>query len=404
MRPTKYLPGPSLLLTTLGSLAFFSAPVLGQDDKTSDDKKSTPKATPVDNKSTPTPSPSPSAKSTPSATPKDSPTSESSTPSAKSTPSPTTDEKKSSSSKISISNTGSLVTSDPTGQPTITGGSQVTTGNELTGFPTLTGPGGIPTYPAPSVPPTKNAPFMQQSSMPDGSVFIIVGSILGAFGLAILLWRGIVSLLLHRSVERAAKAQHDANAKAGFPAPPAPFYKYTDQGSTMSLGGAGGAAAGRGVRRTNRGPIPSSTPSHSNLFFSPTAANNSGSGNRGSAFLPSGFYASNSPSAPPNQTNSISLNNLRPDSRGHYANVSRNTLGPSPPDSPQYAPRRDASGMSTSSVNLSALPPGQRAPSAYLEDLLGDDPNAFPPPQMPPSTGPRNSTGGGRTNSPLTRF
>ena len=395
MRPTKYLPGPSLLLTTLGSLALFSSPVLAQDDKATDDKKTTP----ADNKSTPTPSPS--AKTTPSATPNDSPTTDKSTPSAKSTPSPTPDEKQSSSSTIS---TASSVTSQPTSQSTITSGSSVTKGEELTGFPTLTGPGGIPTYPAPSVPPTKNAPFMQQSSMPDGSVFIIVGSILGAFGLAILLWRGIVSLLLHRSVERAAKAQHDANAKAGFPAPPAPFYKYTDQGSTMSLGGGGAAAAGRGVRRTNRGPVPSSTPSHSNLFFSPTAANNGSSGNRGSAFLPSGFYASNSPNAPPNQTNSISLNNLRPDSRGHYANVSRNTLGPSPPDSPQYAPRRDVSGMSTSSVNLSSPPAGQRAPSAYLEDLLADDPNAFPPPQMPPSTGPRNSLGGGRTNSPLSRF
>ncbi|PNY28389.1 Uncharacterized protein TCAP_01689 [Tolypocladium capitatum] len=305
--------------------------------------------------------------------------------------------------QISITNTGTPVTTDATTIASITGGPQATTGGELTGFPTLTGPGVIPDYPAPTVPPTKDAPFMQQSKMPDGTVFIAVGAILGALGLAILIWRGIVSLLLHRSVERAAKAQNTATGKAGFPAPPAPFYKYTDQGSTMSVGG-GPAAAGRGVRRTNRGPVTSSTPSHSNLFFSPTAANNA-PGARGSAFLPSGFYASGSGSPAPNQTNSISLNNLRPDSRGHYANPSRHTPNQTPPDSPQYPARRDLSAMSTSSLNLSSLAPGQRAPSAYLEDLLADDAGALPPPQMPTSAGPRNSANlGGRTTSPQNRF
>lgn len=392
MRPTNYLPGPALLLSTLGSLSIFGRPAMAQDK--GDDKSSS-----SDSKTTPT----------------DKATSSSSAKETSSSQTSTSDKQKSSSTKesssstpsktqASITNTGSVVTTDATSIASITGGPQATTGSELTGFPTLTRGGQIPEYPAPTVPPTKNAPFMQQSSLPDGTVFIAVGSILGAFGLAILLWRGIVSFLLHRSVERAALAQTTANSKAGFPAPPAPFYKYTDQGSTMSVGG-GAAAAGRGVRRTTRGPIPSSTPSHSNLFFSPTAANNA-PGARGSAFLPSGFYASGSGSpAPPNHTNSISLNNLRPDSRGHYANTSRNTLSQTPPDSPQYPARRDVSAMSTSSLNLSSLSPGQRAPSAYLEDLLADDPSALPPPQMPPSAGPRNSANlGGRTTSPQNRF
>ncbi|KAG8415951.1 hypothetical protein J3459_013910 [Metarhizium acridum] len=64
----------------------------------------------------------------------------------------------------------------------------------------------------------------------------------------------------------------------------------------------------------------------------------------------------------------------------------------SPPDSPRVAARRD---MSSSSLNLT---PGQRAPSAYLDDLLTDDPTALPPPHMPPSTGPR------RSDSPANRF
>ena len=253
----------------------------------------------------------------------------------------------------------------------------------LTDAPSLTRGFGIPTYPAASVPPTYHAPFMQHSRAPDGTVFIAVGAILGAFGLAILLWRVIVGLLLHRSVERAAMAQHDVNSKTGFPAPPAPFYKYTDQSSNKSLNG--GAAAGRGVKRTNRGPIPSSNPSQSNLFFSPTAAVGGNSGNRGSAFLPSGFYAAGAGSGSPSHQHSISLTNLRPDSRGHGA--PRNTLGPTPPDSPAFSPtRRD---LSTSSLNL-GNPSGQRAPSAYLDDLLADDPGSLPPPHGVPSPGPRS--------------
>ncbi|POR37054.1 Uncharacterized protein TPAR_02757 [Tolypocladium paradoxum] len=398
MRPTNYLPAPALLLSTLGSLSIFAAPAMAQnkgDTSSSSDTKpssSDSKATPSD---TPTPSPASktsqsSQKSTSSDKPSSSPTGGSSSSATATT-------------KVSITNTGSPVTTDSKTIASITGGPQATTGGELTGFPTLTR-GGIPTYPPPTVPPTNNAPFMHQSSMPDGTVFIAVGAILGAFGLAILLWRGIVSLLLHRSVERAAMAQNTANNKAAFPAPPAPFYKYTDQESAKSVGG-GAAAAGRGVRRTNRAPVPSSTPSHSNLFFSPTAVNNNAAGARGSAFLPSGFYASGSGAPAPSQTNSISLNNLRPDSRGHYTNASRHTLSQTPPDSPQYPARRDVSAMSTSSLNLSSLSPGQRAPSAYLEDLLADDPGALPPSQMPPSAGPRNSANlGGRMTSPQNRL
>ncbi|PHH65006.1 hypothetical protein CDD81_3643 [Ophiocordyceps australis] len=269
-----------------------------------------------------------------------------------------------------------------------------------TGFPSLTRGGGIPEYPPPTVPPTQDAPFMHRSRMPEGTVFIAVGAVLGAFGLGILIWRSLVSFLLHRSVKRAALAQHESIDKS-FPAPPAPFYKYTDQGSDVSFGPSAAVVAGRGVRRTNRGPIPSATPSHSNLFFSPTAAPNNPSGSRGSTYLPSGFYTpgNGAPPLPANQTNSINLSNLRPDSRGRYTNTSRHTIAGTPPDSPQCNARRDLSGMSTSSLNLSSPLAGQRAPSAYLEDLLADDPSSFPPPQMP-----RPYSMAGYTNTPQSRF
>lgn len=275
---------------------------------------------------------------------------------------------------------------------TTTTPSAVTTTNEdgdvITEFPSLTNAPLIVTYPPAAVPPTVDAPFMHRSSAPEGTVFIVVGAILGAFGLGILLWRGIVACLLHRSVRRAAMAQHATDTKSAFPAPPAPFYKYSDHNSSLSLAAAG---PGRGARRTNRGPIPSSTPSQSNLFFSPTAAGGGGGGGgagsvngRDSRFLPSGFYAAGN-SASPGHAHSISLTNLRPESRG----LSRNTMRDhTPPDSPQFTARRE---MSTSSLNLAAAPQG-RAPSAYLEDLLDENPNAFPPSNMP-TPNPQRSPG-----------
>ncbi|KAH8124341.1 hypothetical protein LI328DRAFT_134093 [Trichoderma asperelloides] len=234
---------------------------------------------------------------------------------------------------------------------------------------------------------------MKHSSAPDGTVFIAVGAILGAFGLGVLLWRVIVSFLLHRSVRRAALAQHEANNKTGFPAPPAPFYKYSDHASPAA------PSSGRGARRTNRNTMtPSAAPSQSNLFFSPTAAGSSAPGARGSAFLPSGFYAAGNSSPGGQQGPSISLTNLRPESTS-YVNGSRNSLmGPSPPDSPHFSPRRD---MSSSSVNLNTRQPGQRAPSAYLEDLLADEPGSLPPPQMPPN---RASGSGSPRGSPRNRY
>ncbi len=260
-----------------------------------------------------------------------------------------------------------------------------------TGMPSLskTVDTAIPEYPAPTIPPTHNAPFMNHSTLPDGTVFIAVGAILGAFGLAILLWRGIVACLLHRSVERAAMAQHAANNGRGpgdknaasFPAPPAQFYKYIERESSPSLAGAGlGGSTGR---RTHRGPTPSATPSQTNLFFSPTAAGGAsgmGGSNRDSArFLPSGFYASASPGH--GHGNSISMSTLRPSSRGRGGQ-----LAPSPPDSPAMGPRAVSRNFSTSSLNLNRPPsPGARAPSAYLDDLLDEQPGQFPPAARSPT-------------------
>lgn len=384
MRPTNYLPKPALLLSTLTALSLYANPVFAQnDDDSSADSEPTSapaaKSSANNDKSSAAPAKTTAAAAQSSSAKEDKPTSTAAkeTPKSTSKAEPTSAAPESTEEDEPTSSEEKTSAAATTATPVQTTLNSIADDGALTGLPTLTKYKPIPTYPPPTIPPTNNAPFMQHSSAPQGTVFIAVGAILGAFMLAILIWRAIVGFLLHRSVERAAQAQHAENAKAGFPAPPAPFYKYSDHTSTMSL------SAGRGVRRTNRGPIPSSNPSVSNLFFSPTAAATGGGvgSNRGSTFLPSGFYAAGN-SAPGGHEHSISLTNLRPDSsRGPFANPSRNTLGPSPPDSPSFHARRD---ISSSSLNLNR-PPSQRAPSAFLEDLLADDPSSLPPPHMPPS-------------------
>ncbi|EXK42770.1 hypothetical protein FOXG_01582 [Fusarium oxysporum f. sp. lycopersici 4287] len=384
MRPINYLPRPDLLVSVFASVSLYGGLAMAQDTK-DDPKNNDPSAVPeaTDSKNSDANKPTNTA-----AEPASTETKDNAKPASTKDEQPSKTEEKEKSKSTAKEDQASTATGEgPTKtkdiQSTIT--SIASSGTEEA-MPTLTRYKPIPTYPAPSVPPTNNAPFMRHSSAPDGTVFIAVGAILGALGLAILLWRLIVGILLHRSVERAAKAQHDENAKTGFPAPPAPFYKYTDTGSTMSL------SAGRGVRRTTRGPVLSSTPSASNLFFSPTAAaSGNGTGNRGSAFLPSGFYAAGTSSPGGQHDNNISMTNLRPDSRGHFGTPSRHTLNPSPPESPSFQGRRD---ISNSTLNLNR-PPSQRAPSAFLEDLLADDPSSLPPPHMPASTARRSSYGSG---------
>ncbi|RYP41154.1 hypothetical protein DL769_011653 [Monosporascus sp. CRB-8-3] len=269
--------------------------------------------------------------------------------------------------------TSTTTTGEPSTAPPLT--TTTTSRESVPPLPTLAGQY---SYPPPTVPPTDNAPFMKPNGVPEGTFFIAVGAVLGAFGAAILLWRSLVAWQLHRSVKRAALAQTMSNDKLAFAAPPAPFYKFAEPESDPSLANAN---TGRGVRRTQRGPIPSSTPSQANLFFSPTAPGANHAGNRESRFLPSGFYAAGAGSQQQGHEHSISLTNLRPDSRGYPRAV-----GHSPPESPGLAPRADSSrrNLSRSTLDLNHST-GERAPSAYLDDLLADQPERFPPPRHNPS-------------------
>jgi hypothetical protein len=232
---------------------------------------------------------------------------------------------------------------------------------------------------APSVPPTANAPYMQVSSLPDGTVFIIVGAILGFLAMSVLAWRGLVAWSLHRSVKRAAAAQYGADIKQHFRTPAAPFYKYSDRDSTISLG----ALAGKKEKKGPRPPTAPGAASASSLFFSPTAgAAGAGglgnAGNRGSNYLPAGYYAAGA-SQPGNgqgmthigQGPSISMSNLGPAREGYSR---ARSMGTTPPDSPAFRPQSSglhghAYGASSSTLNLNQH--GEvRAPSAYLDDLF----------------------------------
>ena len=253
----------------------------------------------------------------------------------------------------------------------------------LTGLPKLAGAN----YPPPTVPPTANAPFMQKSNLPEGTVFIAVGAALGFFGFMVLAWRGLVAWSLHRSVKRAAMAQtakyaHGRDPRGGPGKPKSPYFS-TAAGSTLSLDHL--AASGKGG-----GSKPHSA--HTSLYFSPTAgAGMHSPSNRASGYLPAGYYAAGN-GAPGGGTGmthigggATSLSNLGLQSKRYSRVQSR---GQSPQRSPSLPTSRGTDSVlsgsrlstqglvgqiSNSNLNLSVAPQG-RAPSAYLEDLFENHP------------------------------
>lgn len=275
----------------------------------------------------------------------------------------------------------------------------------LTNVPTIAG-AGIPTM---VVPYTANAPFMQKTTLPEGTVFICAGAILGFLGASILAWRGLVAWSLHRSVKRAALGQnYPTDLKSAFRAPGGSqggFYSAAAQGSAMSLDRLNSAAGG--VGKAHRG---ATTPSRGSLFFSPTADTGMhGALDRNSAYLPAGFYSATaaSPAGGAGITHiggSPSTSVYGSPAQGYPR--TRSYVDATPPASPGLHSHRStmmsdrggrgtpdtyarssmvgtvgggyvgALGQSGSSSTLNLTVPGGtsaaggRAPSAYLEDLF----------------------------------
>lgn len=257
---------------------------------------------------------------------------------------------------------------DNTGLPALTTSAADSTD---TGLPRITDSATTTSIPIPTatVPPTSNAPYMKQSNVPEGTVFIGVGAALGFIAFSLLAWRAMVAWSINRSVRRAAYelAQSENQAllrnkrKSRRHSSSHRKSRRETRGTSMNM---------EKLTKPDRQSHYSSTmnpASQSNLFFSPTAGvGNHQSMNRSSTYLPSGYYAAGNSSLGPSQ--------------------SQVNLGRSPPGSPSLPPSRGGHertrsanhvGASTSTLNLN-VPPQGRAPSAYLEDLF--DSHSLAPP------------------------
>jgi len=206
----------------------------------------------------------------------------------------------------------------------------------LTGLPTIAG-AGVPTL---VIPYTAAAPFMQKSTMPEGTVFIAVGAVLAFMGACVLLWRGLVAWSINRSVKRAALASIRGPEKsggsawksgAGYGVGKHAYNKEYENGSSMSLDAL--TSAGKPIKpfKDDHDRRQSSAPQQG-LFFSPTAqasnrASSAAFDNRSSTYLPAGYYA-----APADGTNGRRTSTVG----GSLAPYARHSalVNPSPPHSP----------------------------------------------------------------------
>jgi hypothetical protein len=278
----------------------------------------------------------------------------------------------------------------------------------LSDVPTIAGYG-VPTQ---GVPWTAGAPFMQTSKLPEGTVFIIVGAILGFLGAAVLAWRGMVAYSLHRSVKRAALGTHynDSMLKLSKPNIGGNAAALGSNLSLDRLSAPAGKLSKTHGRTTSASPLTGTTAArNSSLFFSPTAGAGAhhaspsaalmSHNNRSSAYLPAGYYAAPGAAAPNSGSKHASvgagatarLSSLNPNHPSNKGYSQPTDFAPSPPDSPSIAPRPSTGGttgtMGTrrgyermsgmgnqdnwSNLNIpGGAPAGQRAPSANLEDLF----------------------------------
>lgn len=300
----------------------------------------------------------------------------------------------------------SFVTTDTTA--TSTGGGAINISN----VPTIAG-AGIPTM---IVPDTADAPFMQHSTLPEGTVFIVVGAVLAFLGACVLFWRGLVAWSINRSVKKAALASIRGSEKSstawggsnsGYNPVKGGLYK--DVGSSMSLDALN--SQGKPLKSPLKNHDTGRASPPAGLFFSPTAQARESTGprplsdvmtNRSSTYLPAGYYASPSAQAAGGAGSTTIGGNLAPYAQRH------SMLNPSPPSSPGLTPNtrgssagkhtsrdglrapgsRDGVGSSARNSYLDASGPrqghssgiysqasndglgGSRAPSAYLEDLF----------------------------------
>jgi hypothetical protein len=240
----------------------------------------------------------------------------------------------------------------------------------LTDLPTIQG-AGIPTL---VIPFTADAPFMQKSSLPEGTVFIAVGATLAFLGACVLLWRVLVAWSINRSVKRAAMVSVRGPEKStawGSSTRQGYQKKEYEPGNNMSMDAL--TSSGKPIKsfrdqdNNSRG---SGAVPPAGLFFSPTAnaqQRNSAvnpDGNRSSSYLPAGYYASPSAQAAGGAGTTMIGSSLAPYARANSMNT------PSPPLSPALPPAAGTYNRSTSRDGVRNQPralqsgPRIRQPSA----------------------------------------
>lgn len=268
---------------------------------------------------------------------------------------------------LSTATLTSSSTSSTSSATSTTSGTSTTTAT--TGLPSLTSTGSSTTYPTATVPPTANAPYMKESNLPEGTVFIAVGAALGFIGLSVLVWRAMVAWSINRSVRRAAYEQAKVENKALLRRSSRRKSQRRSTRRRSRRETRGNSMTMEKLSKTDRqSHVSTKTPAtQSSLFFSPTAGTGSHlSLNRASTYLPAGYYAAGNTAM------------------GSHSQVN---LGRSPPGTPTSPPSRGFDmpfnrsshhlAASTSTLNLNAPPQG-RVPSAYLEDLFDSHPPARP--------------------------
>ncbi|CAN6608295.1 hypothetical protein TRVA0_003S04280 [Trichomonascus vanleenenianus] len=280
-----------------------------------------------------------------------------------------TDSSKTTSQTTSSQTTSTKTTSTSSGgMPTLA--SSTTSSQSMGPLPTLhlsTGAGATETVPTPdvTVPSMADNPYMTSSSYPEGTVFIAVGAILGGLGLAILAWRMFASISLSRSLKKSGSMDPLMGGAGG------PDDKLFYPGDPSRAGDVNQSTSDLRKSMYNSSNVPGQS-----LFFSPTAevmnsANSGGAfgnqdnspslsssmGNnnmaqRSSVYLPAGYYT---PGGGP-ATGSMTSRHL---------SMARESL---------YAPsiRPSSTYLSPNTANTQPTPQ-QRAPSAYLDDLLAHE-------------------------------
>ncbi|KAI4765429.1 hypothetical protein E4T52_01800 [Aureobasidium sp. EXF-3400] len=329
---------------------------------------------------------------------------------AQTTAAPTTDKLTGVSSFVKSTSTSSAAASSSTSNASksssaaskTSSAAASTTVSHATDLPTLAGA----TIPDMVIPFTADAPFMQKSSVPEGTIFIAVGACLAFLGACVLAWRAMVAWTINRSVKRAAMASVMAsNAKTKY-GPGGNLYAMP-QGSSLSLDALTSVgkpvSSGSPHKENRKSAQPKADPS--SLFFSPTAGQRNSAympvnQNRSSTYLPAGYYATPGAQAAGGRDSMIlgAAPSLQPTtnrySRAEYSPPSsRDGSRPRSSMNPHSHNRTGSNALlnpshqlyhqpSTSSLavgygaqqddssDLGSNMPGQRAPSAYFDDVL----------------------------------